>query len=126
MPFLLDASVILAGFNKEPGGERLQEFMDDAAISVTTYVEVVTRLLDGGTPFDVAERMLATLDLPTIDVSLALARRAAELRSVTRLSGLSMGDRICLTTAESIGATAVTADRAWANLDVGIPVELIR
>jgi len=126
MAFILDASLILAGLNQEPGGERLPNYLDEGAICATTYVEVVTRLLDRGTPFDVAERMMAALELPTVEVTLALARRAAELRGATRANGLSMGDRICLATAESLGATAVTADRAWADIDVGISIELIR
>ena len=39
---------------------------------------------------------------------------------------LSLGDRACLATAIRLGATAVTADRAWATLDLSCPVELIR
>lgn len=126
MAFVLDSSVILANLNKEPGGERLHDFLQSASISVATYVEVVTRMLDTGMPFKEAERSLTAFLLPTVDVSLPIAKRAAELRDTTRTRGLSMGDRICLATAESLDATAVTADRNWAELDIGIRVELIR
>jgi PIN domain nuclease of toxin-antitoxin system len=104
----------------------LYEFVTDAAISVATYIEVITRLMDKETPFDAAENAVGELRLRTVDVSLTLARRAAELRNVTRLKGLSMGDRICLATAESLGAVAVTMDRAWGELSVGIPIEVVR
>lgn len=126
MPFVLDASLILANLNRERGGERLSEFLDDGAISLATYVEVVTKLMDGGVPFTAAEGALLALELPTIELTLPVARRAAELRDATRVSGLSLGDRICLATAESLAAVAVTADQAWARLDIGIEIELIR
>ena len=126
MEFVIDSSVLLANLNKESGGERLVDYLDNAVISVTTYTEVVTRLLDAGMPFEEANRLVTNLSLPTIEVSFALARRAAELRTATRAYGLSMGDRICLATAESLGATAVTADRQWAGVDLGIAIELIR
>jgi PIN domain nuclease of toxin-antitoxin system len=125
MQYVLDASLILAKFNGERGGERLADFVGDAAISVVTYVEVVTKLMDGGAPFDAAHSSLSTLMLRLIDVDASLARRAAELRGETRVDGLSLGDRLCLATAESLGATAVTADQAWRKAGIGIPIEFV-
>lgn len=126
MAYVLDASLILANLNAERGGERLPEFCDDAVISIITYVEVVTKLMDGGAPFLVAERSLGVLGIPLTGFDEAIARRAAELRETTRVRGLSLADRICLATAESRGAIAVTADRAWDSLDLGIAIELVR
>jgi PIN domain nuclease of toxin-antitoxin system len=37
-----------------------------------------------------------------------------------------LGDRACLALAIRKGATALTADRKWADLDVGCKIELIR
>jgi PIN domain nuclease of toxin-antitoxin system len=124
--YVLDASLILANLNKERGGERLVEFIDDSVVSVVTHTEVVTRLIDQGMPFETAERSFAEFDLPTVPVTESLARRAAELRGSTRAFGLSLGDRICLATAESLRATAVTADRAWQELVSIMDIELIR
>ena len=56
----------------------------------------------------------------------SLAYRAAALRQATRHAGLSLGDRACLATAQSLGVRAVTADRNWANLPPEIQVQLIR
>jgi PIN domain nuclease of toxin-antitoxin system len=126
MRFVIDSSVLLAAINKESGGDKLVAYLNDSVIPVTTYTEVVTRLLDAEMPFDEAERLMSGFRLPAIDVTLALAKRAAEFRSVTRAYGLSIGDRICLAVAESLGATAVTADRQWAGVRLGIPIELIR
>jgi PIN domain nuclease of toxin-antitoxin system len=126
MPFVIDSSVFLAAINRESGGDKLEAYLDESVIPVTTYTEVVTRLLDAEMLFDEADRLMSDFRLPIVDVTFALAKRAAEFRSATRSFGLSMGDRICLALAESIGATAVTADRQWLGADLGIPIELIR
>jgi PIN domain nuclease of toxin-antitoxin system len=126
MAFVIDASVILASLNKEPGGERLSEYLDDGLISAATYIEVATRLLDAGLTFEAADRTIRALQIPITEVTVQLAMRAAELRNATRQHGLSMGDRICLATAGYLGAIAITADRAWEGLDVGVQIELIR
>jgi len=51
---------------------------------------------------------------------------AAALRPRTDALGLGLGDRACLALAQALGVPAMAADRAWANLDVGVDVVLIR
>jgi len=41
-------------------------------------------------------------------------------------AGLSLGDRACLALADAMGCPAVTADRAWSSIDIGVSVVLIR
>jgi PIN domain nuclease of toxin-antitoxin system len=41
-------------------------------------------------------------------------------------SGLSLCDRACLALAQSLAVPALTADRSWARLDLGIAIEVIR
>ena len=91
-----------------------------------TYIEVVTKLLDAGASYAVAAEAMMELDLPMVEVTEEAAKRAAELRSTTRHHGLSLGDRVCLATAEMLGASAVTADRAWAKVEARAPIILIR
>jgi PIN domain nuclease of toxin-antitoxin system len=52
--------------------------------------------------------------------------RAAALRATTRRFGLSVGDRACLALALREQVPAVTTDRAWSKLSVGVEVVLIR
>jgi PIN domain nuclease of toxin-antitoxin system len=61
-----------------------------------------------------------------IDFDRELAVGAAALLRPTSRFGLSLGDRACLALARLRDLPAVTADRAWAKLDLGIRVEVVR
>ena len=50
----------------------------------------------------------------------------ALLRPLTKASGLSLADRACLALAKRLDIPALTADRDWADLNLGITVQLIR
>ncbi len=54
------------------------------------------------------------------------AELAAILREPTRDLGLSLADRACLALASDLEVPAVTADRSWRDLDIGVEVELVR
>lgn len=54
------------------------------------------------------------------------AWHASKLRGVTRSRGLSIGDRACLALALEEGLPALTTDRAWSELAVGVPVRTLR
>jgi len=54
------------------------------------------------------------------------AEYAARLHRATRSAGLSLADRICFALAASQGSAVMTADRAWAKIDLGVEVRLIR
>lgn len=128
--FVLDASAILAYLQQEPGAGRVESLLLDQRCLLLTVnlTEVLTRLADWNVPLAEAEQHLVGMDLVIVPFDLSLARLAAELRPATRALGLSLGDRACLALARSSAATAVTADRAWLQIDpaLGITVESIR
>ena len=64
------------------------------------------------------------LDVMPFDTGLAYA--AGLLRDATREAGLSLGDRACLALAGRDGLPALTADRSWERLRVGVDVRPIR
>lgn len=67
--------------------------------------------------------------LPMVEVTPfheAHAGVAGELRPRTRSRGLSLADRACLATAMLRDGPALTADRAWEGLEVGVEIRLIR
>jgi ribonuclease VapC len=124
--FVLDASALLALIQAEPGSDRVALVLDSAVISAVNLAEVVARLVDRGIPGQAIRRHLARLDLGVVAVDEDLAYAAGLLRPATRKLGLSLGDRVCIALARRCGAVALTTDRAWARLEIGVAVELVR
>jgi ribonuclease VapC len=111
-------------------GEKIDtsvfELVEGAVMSTVNLSEVLAKLADLGMKTSPnTDRLLALLDRiePLTEVQ---ARACAALRSSTRHLGLSLGDRACLALALEIGAEVYTADRAWAQVNVGCPIHLIR
>ncbi len=66
------------------------------------------------------------LELTIVDFNTELAYQAGLLSPLTKGAGLSLGDRACLALAQRLGLPALTADRAWKDLSLGIEVQVIR
>ncbi|MBB4661282.1 PIN domain nuclease of toxin-antitoxin system [Conexibacter arvalis] len=54
------------------------------------------------------------------------AAEIARLRPLTKAAGLSLGDRACVALARRLRRPALTADRAWTGLDLGVELRQIR
>jgi ribonuclease VapC len=123
---IADASAILGLLKQEPfsGFDPKQLFR--ATISAVNLSEVLERLCSGGLSESEADETVATLNLRVVDFDAPLARRTAFLRPQTRNAGLSLADRACLALGLFLGLPIVTADRAWAKVDVGVRIILIR
>ena len=61
-----------------------------------------------------------------VSFSAAGAEWAASLVPLTSPLGLSLADRACLALAIARDLPVLMADRAWAALDIGVPMHLIR
>ena len=83
-------------------------------------------MTDLGTSIDRVREHLESLHLEVIPFETEQAYIAGMLRAETRSVGLSLGDRACLALARQLRVPALTADRRWAELDVGIDVQVIR
>jgi PIN domain nuclease of toxin-antitoxin system len=123
---VLDSSAVLAIINGEPGAERVIEILDGALLSAVNHAEIMTKLAERGIGRDVARSTVLNIGVQIIEFGIDLADRTGELRRQTRRLGLSLADRACLALAEREGVPAVTADKKWAMLDIGIKVSLIR
>ena len=121
---VLDASAMLAFLNGEAGGEVVDGYLGDAAASAVNVAEVGSRLSDLGASLAEVRRAIALISVEIVAFDAEQAYAAAGIRSATR--SLSLGDRACLQLAARRGLPAVTADRAWAELDVDVDVQLIR
>ncbi|MBI3665975.1 MAG: type II toxin-antitoxin system VapC family toxin [Acidobacteria bacterium] len=122
--FVLDASVVLAFLNREPGFETIAALLEEAAISAVNVAEAATKLADKGA--NRIQETIRELKLEIMDFDEHLAYRAAALRRATRKTGLSLGDRACLATAQKLGVPAVTADRKWAQLRLDVEIQVVR
>lgn len=124
--YVLDASAVLVAFFDEPGADAVAQRMDGALMCSVNYSEVVAKLVVRGTPAEQIVEIMEQLDVELVMADRALAMRAGLLRAETRGTGLSLGDRYCLALAASRDAVAVTADQAWADLDLGLSIEMVR
>jgi PIN domain nuclease of toxin-antitoxin system len=123
---VLDASALLAAMLGEPGAEDVEQRLGDSCVSAVNLSEVVAKLSERGVPADVIAESLADLDLDVRAFDVRQANRAGLLRPMTRRVGLSLGDRACLALAAELECTAITTDKAWMKLDIGIAIELAR
>lgn len=123
---VLDASALLALINAEEGAHLVQDLLPQSIISAVNLAEVVTRLSVVGMPENEIRESLILLGLETIPFDEEQAFEAGLLYPKTAPLGLSLGDRACLALAKRTTAAAVTADRAWDNLDLEVEIKLIR
>lgn len=123
---VLDASAILALILGEPGADVVDEALSGAMVSAVNVAEVATRLSDAGMPEEEVRTTVCDLGMDIVSFDSDLAFGTAALRVATRSKGLSLGDRACLALAFKNDMPALTADRGWRQLDVGVDVRLIR
>lgn len=128
----LDASALLALLYEEEGAEVVVDAIaEGVTVGAINWAEALSKVADrGDDPRAVGRRLVvgagagATIwiEAPSAEDCLAIA----ELRPRTRRLGLSLADRACLALALRLGVPVVTADRVWAEADVGVEVRLIR
>lgn len=124
---VLDASALLAVLNQEAGMDVVEPLLPGAFMSAVNWSEVVQKALARGVVAEPRIRQdveasgvtLLPFDVEDGEGAAFVSRRAPR-------HGLSLGDRACLALAEARGATAVTADRTWATLRLGVDVLVIR
>jgi ribonuclease VapC len=123
---VLDASVVLATIFGEVTAAEAEPWLAEACISAVNLAEVVAKLAERGSSAEMIANGIARLDLEVVPFDQVQAERAGLLRIETRPLGLSLGDRACLALAAGLGVPAVTADRTWAGLDLGIAIDVVR
>lgn len=123
---VVDSSALLALARGEPGGEVVAAHMREAIVCTVNLTEVVTKMIDRGDTPEIATIYATAFPCAAVSFDLDLALRAGRLRTTTRHKGLSLGDRACLALAMREKLPVMTADRAWADLDLPVEVVLIR
>ena len=125
---LLDASALLALIEGEPGSDTVHGVLrDGAAMSVVNLAEVSARLHWRGWPGDEVAETARALGIEFLPFDFETALLSGSLRPVTARLGLGLGDRACLAAAATAGLPALTADRAWLDLEIpGVEIRCIR
>jgi len=127
---VLDASAIVAYARNEPGAQVVAKRLRSGArvlISAVNWAEASGKLRAYGITPTIVRHALAAVDAEIASFAESDADAVAELTPRTRSLGLSLGDRACIALALTSGAPALTAERAWSDLDLaGFAVEQIR
>jgi ribonuclease VapC len=124
---VLDASVLLAVLNREPGADKLTpQLLNVATSSTVNLAEVQSKLVNRGlSPQEAWEATLSPIREPTA-FSAEHAMTAGNLIVETRALGLSLGDRACLALGLALSAPVYTADKLWKSLKLGLRIHVIR
>lgn len=122
----LDASAFLAFLFREAGYEGVAAVIETTCLSAVNLSEVIGRFVrDGHDALMILHRLTST-SIKVVSFGAADAGLAASLVPLTRPLGLSLGDGACLALALARKIPAVTADRRWVRLKIGIDIELVR
>ncbi|MCB0862977.1 MAG: type II toxin-antitoxin system VapC family toxin [Solirubrobacterales bacterium] len=129
---MLDSSALLAYLQLEPGEDAIRAALAGGSIissvNLSEVLEVLSRA--NAKPDELAREM----DESGVLFSALLVEEfthddsieAARLRPLTRHLGLSLADRACLALASRMEFPVLTADQAWAELDLGLDIRVIR
>ena len=126
--YILDTSALLAHLWQEPGEARVAQLLltEHCLLGATNLAEVVTKMTERGLPVSEVSTVVNSLNVDIIPLTQKQAEVAGILRQTTRHLGLSLGDRACLALAKTMDGIAITADRPWQALNLGIAIECIR
>ena len=123
---VLDASALIALLADEPGADEVSGLVTSSLMSAVNLAEVLQWGIRRGEPIDTLPSSLNGAGLQFLDFDPERAAQAANLRFTGRSVGLSHGDRACLGLARILGLPAITAERAWSRVDLGVHIRLIR
>jgi len=123
---VLDASALLAFLRNEPGADKVAAVLTRSCISSVNLAETLSKMIQYGKPLETVASQIERLRIPVVPFDVDQARLASSLWMSTRPFGLSLGDRACLSLALRLSVPALTTERDWSKIDIGVDVEKIR
>lgn len=122
---VLDATALLALLLDEAGGKVVEEHLPEAKVSAVGLAEVAARLADRGMPVEEIRSVLDALGIEIVPFDADLAYTSAEFGKTSRSRAVSLGGRASLALGRSREAVVISADREWADLNVGVKIEVV-
>ena len=124
MTSVVDASVVLAWLQDEPGADEAERHLVDGIIGAANWSEVLQKARQHGADANLVARLLVSFGLEVAEVTRTDAERAARLWR--RGSGVSLADRLCLALGLRIGEPVVTTAASWATIPGAPAVAITR
>lgn len=124
MTSVVDASVVLAWLQDEPGADDAEPMIMEGLIGAANWSEVLQKSRQHGVAPEGVARLLASFGLAVADVTQTDGEAAADLWS-TGLP-LSLGDRLCMALGLRLGLPVATMDAAWSGIENGPTVMVLR
>jgi len=124
MSVVVDASLVLAWLQEEPGADEAEPLLMEGIIGAANWSEILQKTRQHGAPAGLVARLLASFGLRVVDVTAEDAERAADLWRIG--TALSLADRLCLALGLRLGLAVATADSASADVADGPQVMLVR
>ena len=110
----------------ERGAEAVERLAEDSVLSAVNWAEIWQVARERAVVVAELRSRVEACGVSIVPFDSTDAERTGDLHGSTRAAGLSPADRACLALAARLGVPAVTADRAWAELDVGVEIVCIR
>jgi PIN domain nuclease of toxin-antitoxin system len=124
MTAVVDASVVLAWLQDEPGSDAAEAMLMEGLIGAANWSEVLQKARQHGAEPGLVGRLLTSFGLRVADVTEADAGRAADLWRIG--SPLSLADRLCLALGRRLELAVATTDSVWQGVEGGPQIVLIR
>ena len=126
MTVVLDASALLAYLQDELGGDGVDGVLSESVMSSVNWAEVIQKSIAAGVDVNGMLDDLQALGLVVEPFTPEDGEMAGRLWEQTRQYGLSLGDRACLSLGLRLNIPVLTADRAWASLNLSLDIQVIR
>ncbi len=123
---IIDSSAVLAFLRDEQGHEIVAKYLRNSFISTVNFSEIISKYCSNGVSLEQARRAIDSLFAEIVTFDEEQACLTGELKMLTKKLGLSLGDCACLALAKIKNLPVLTADKAWAKLDIGVKIQLIR
>ena len=123
---VLDTSAVLAVLLGEPGAEIVVPLLRGSILSAVNHAEIGANLSKRGFAREDIERRLNGLVSSIVPFDVVQSKETIRLHRFTLGARLSLADRACLALASLRGLPAMTTDRAWRTLKLGVDIRIIR